>query len=119
MPLPFAMQNNINILCTRPLPEALVEEAWEQGIAMDQISFIETTPVQNIEVQQEIEQEALRITTVVFTSMNAVEAVADYLDGQLVDWRIYCMGNTTQQLVKKYFGAQHIAGIANSASELA
>jgi uroporphyrinogen-III synthase len=113
------MQNNIPILCTRPLPEALVEEAMEQGIAIDEISFIETSPILDIEVQQEIEQAALQITTVVFTSMNAVEAVADYLDGQPVEWSIYCMGNTTQQLVKKYFGAQHLAGIANNAAELA
>jgi uroporphyrinogen-III synthase len=119
LPWPFAMQSNVDILCTRPLTEGVIEEALLQGIVIDEISFIETTPVQNIEVQQEIEQEALRVTTVVFTSMNAVDAVADYLDGQPVEWRIYCMGNTTNQLVKKYFGAPRIAGIANSAAELA
>jgi uroporphyrinogen-III synthase len=119
LPSPFAMQNNITILCTRPLPESLVEEASEQGITIDEISFIETSPILDIEVQQEVEQAALQIATVVFTSMNAVETVADYLDGQPVEWSIYCMGNTTQQLVKKYFGAQQLAGIANSASELA
>jgi uroporphyrinogen-III synthase len=113
------MQSNVDILCTRPLTEGLREEALLQGILIDAISFIETTPVQNIEVQQEIEQEALRVTTIVFTSMNAVEAVAVYLDGQPVRWRIYCMGNTTNKLVKKYFGVQQVAGIANSAAELA
>lgn len=51
--------------------------------------------------------------------MNAVEAVAGYLHGQPVNWRIYCMGTTTNQLVKKYFGEQQLAGIANSAAELA
>ena len=51
--------------------------------------------------------------------MNAVEAVADYLDGQPVEWNIYCMGNTTNRLVKKYFGERKIAGTANSAAELA
>ena len=113
------MQNNIDILCTRPLNKTLVEEALQEGICIDEISFIETAPIQNIEIQQEVEQAALQITTVVFTSMNAVEAVADYLDGQPVEWTIYCMGTNTNQLVKKYFGEQHLAGIANSAAELA
>jgi len=115
----FAMQNNIQILCTRPLSETLVEKAAKQGITIDEISFIETEPIQNIEVQQEIQQAAIQIATVVFTSMNAVETVADYLDGQPVEWSIYCMGNTTKQLVKKYFGERQLAGIANSAAELA
>lgn len=115
----FAMQSKINILCTRPLDEALVEEALLQSIVIDEISFIETEAIKNIEVQQEIEQTALMTATVVFTSMNAVEAVADYLDGQPVRWSIYCMGNTTRQLVKKYFGEHQLAGIANNAAELA
>lgn len=115
----FAMQNNIQILCTRPLTKILVQEAAQQGILIDEISFIETEPIQNIEVQQEIQQAAIQIATVVFTSMNAVEAVADYLDGQPVEWNIYCMGTTTNQLVKKYFGERQLAGIANSAAELA
>jgi uroporphyrinogen-III synthase len=119
LPWLFAMQNNINILCTRPLKEALVKEALVQHIVIDEISFIETEAIKNIDVQQEIEQAALLTTSVVFTSMNAVEAVADYLYGQPVQWSIYCMGNTTKQLVKKYFGQHQIAGIANSAAELA
>ena len=113
------MQNNISILCTRPLSKALVEQAQQQGIVIDEIAFIETAAIQSIEVQQEIEQAATQITTVVFTSMNAVEAVAGYLRGQPVNWKIYCMGTTTNQLVKKYFGEQQLAGIANNAAELA
>ena len=113
------MQNNISILCTRPLSKALVEQAQQQGIIIDEIAFIATAAIQTIEVQQEIEQVATQITTVVFTSMNAVEAVAGYLHGQPVNWRIYCMGTTTNQLVKKYFGEQQLAGIANRAAELA
>jgi uroporphyrinogen-III synthase len=51
--------------------------------------------------------------------MNAVEAVANELDGHQPDWRIYSIGNTTRQLVKKYFGEEAIAGSAESAAELA
>jgi uroporphyrinogen-III synthase len=115
----FAMQNNIDILCTRPLNDVLVNEAKAAGIAIDILSFIETTPIQTIAIQQEIEQALLLSATVVFTSMNAVEAVAEWQQEQQPDWNIYCIGTTTNKLVEKYFGAGNIAGTANAAAELA
>lgn len=116
----FIMQDNtIYILSTRPLKDEWVAEAKASGIIIDQLSFIETEPIQTIEVQQEIEQALLLSATVVFTSMNAVEAVATWQDGLQPEWSIYCIGNTTQQLVKEYFGEESIAGTASSAAELA
>ncbi len=112
-------QNNIDILCTRPLNTSLVEEAKAAGIAIDAISFIETEPIQTIEVQQEIEQALLLTATVVFTSMNAVEAVATWQNEEQPNWNIYCIGTTTNKLVQEYFGEGSIAGTANSAAELA
>lgn len=113
------MQKRIDILSTRPLPEALIEEAKQKDIWVDEISFIETEPLRSVEVQQEIEQALIKITTVVFTSMNAVEAVAAEIDGIIPQWKIYCIGQTTQQLVKKYFNENAIAATADSALELA
>jgi len=115
----FVMQNDISILCTRPLNDELVKEAKAAGIAIDILSFIETSPVQTKSVQQEIEQALLLSATVVFTSMNAVEAVAAWHRGQQPNWNTYCIGTTTNKLVEKYFGEKHIAGTANSATELA
>lgn len=112
-------ENKINILSTRPVDKSLLQEARAKNMVLDTLSFIETEAIQTIEIQQEVEQTAIQFATVVFTSMNAVEAVAGYLHGQPVNWRIYCMGTTTNQLVKKYFGEQQLAGIANSAAELA
>jgi len=112
-------QNKISILSTRPLEESLIEEAKELSIEIDVLSFIETETIHTTEVQQEIENALLQSSAVVFTSMNAVEAVADELDGLQPDWKIYSIGTTTSRLVKKYFGEEAIAGIANSASELA
>ena len=112
-------QNKISILSTRPLEDSLIEEAKAMDIELDVLSFIETETIHTTEVQQEIENALLQSSAVVFTSMNAVEAVADELDGQQPDWKIYCIGTTTGRLVKKYFGEHAIAGTANSASELA
>ena len=112
-------QNKINILCTRPLEDSLIKEAKQKGIDIIILSFIEAEPIQSIYVQQEIEQALLQSTTVVFTSMNAVDAVVNYKDDHQPDWRIYCIGTTTNKLVQNYFGGETIAGTANSAAELA
>jgi uroporphyrinogen-III synthase len=112
-------KNEISILSTRPLAPSLIEEAEATCISIDVISFIETVPIQSVEVQQEIENAYMQSATVVFTSMNAVEAVAAGQEGQQPDWKIYCIGHATKQLVKKYFGEESIAGTADNAAELA
>jgi|SRR5688572_799895 len=112
-------ENKINILSTRLLTDELVEAAQASGITIDALSFIETVTIQSKHVQKKIENAYLQSCTVVFTSMNAVEAVVAGQNGQQPDWNIYCIGNTTRQLVKKYFGEESIAGTANSAAELA
>lgn len=112
-------QNKIQLLSTRPLHASVINEAYRQGIEINVQSFIETEAIQSIEVQQEIEQALLQSAVIVFTSMNAVEAVAEYMTEAMPDWNIYCMGQTTQELVKKYFGEASIAGTASNATELA
>lgn len=110
---------SIQILSTRPVGEEMMEKATAANIVLDIISFIETTPVSDFAVQQEIELASVQQTTVVFTSMNAVEAVAGILDGFQPDWQIYCMGYKTRELVKTYFGESAIVDSASNASELA
>jgi uroporphyrinogen-III synthase len=113
------MENQIKVLCTRSISQELVEEAAGKGITIDILPFITTEPIENIEVQQEIENALLLSTTVIFTSMNAVEAVAEFLLDAVPDWRIYCIGNTTRELVIKYFGEHAVAGFAQDAVDLA
>jgi uroporphyrinogen-III synthase len=111
--------NKIKILSTRPLDTARIKAAGKQGVQIEELSFIETEAIQSIVVQQEIELALQESATIVFTSMNAVEAVAEYMTDEQPDWAIYCMGNTTLELVKKYFGEHSIAGTAANATELA
>lgn len=112
-------QNKINVLCTRPLPGSLIEAAANAGIEIEVQLFIETESILSVEVQQEIEQASLQSATVVFTSMNAVEAVTVFLDGHQPDWSIYCIGTATAKLVIEYFGEEKIAGTAADAASLA
>ncbi|MBC7851334.1 MAG: uroporphyrinogen-III synthase [Chitinophagaceae bacterium] len=112
-------QTKINILTTRPIGQPLIDEAAAKGIKIQTQSFINTIPIDTAYVQQEIEQAFLQSTIVVFTSMNAVEAVANYLEDQQPDWQIYTLGQTTQSLAVKHFGEHSIAGTAGNATELA
>ncbi len=112
-------RNKIQILSTRAVSQELIDRATEAGIEMEVISFIETEPIQSIEVQQEIEQALYQKTTVVFTSGNAVEAVAAALEGHQPEWEIFCLGRSTLDLVTRYFGPERIGGFADNALELA
>ncbi len=93
--------------------------AKEHGIDIECISFIETHPVKGKEIGKEIKDLLLQESIVVFTSMNAVEAVAGHLSKEKPDWKIYCIGITTNKLVKKKFGENSVIGTATNAAELA
>jgi uroporphyrinogen-III synthase len=112
-------QDLVPLLSTRPLPGHLIEDALLKGVAIDVISFIETTPVLSLEIQQEIELSLLQRIPVIFTSMNAVDAVVNEAHGMKPDWQIYCIGNTTREKVAAYFGEACIRGTAANATELA
>jgi len=117
----FVMQKfKASILSTRPINQALIQQASEKNILIDVLSFIETEAIDSVDVYEEIENALLESATVVFTSMNAVEAVAEHLNDEYKpDWKIYCIGNTTKKLVLKYFGEELISGFASDATELA
>ena len=115
------MQNNTAtyLLSTRPLDEQIKEAAASRGFKVDESSFITTEPITDVATLAEIEEVLLLQTTVIFTSMNAVQAVADQLEGVMPQWDIYCMGNTTRELVAEYFGEDAIVGTAINAASLA
>ena len=113
-------QFKATILCTRPIDPSLINEAASKGFCIKVDPFITTEPIFSIEVQQEIEQALLLTAPVVFTSMNAVEAVAMLLlEEQKPSWQIYSIGHATLQSVKKYFGNDLVAGTADDAEALA
>jgi uroporphyrinogen-III synthase len=101
------------------LETALLEAAKAKDIQIDIVSFIDTTPIQNSGIKEEIGKILKQPASVVFTSMNAVNTVAAYINGNTPDWNIFCIGQTTRQLAAKYFGEQSIQTVGNNASELA
>jgi len=112
-------QNKITILSTKEIDQAFIDEAAERNIIVEISPFIKTEPIRSIETQQEIELALIESITVVFTSVNAVEAVATELLDLKPDWKIYCIGYTTKQAAEKYFGNNSVKGIADNAKALA
>ncbi|MDB5208851.1 MAG: hypothetical protein JWR72_3926 [Flavisolibacter sp.] len=106
------------LLTTRPLAKAVVEEAATKNIVIEELSFIETNAVVDPLLTEKIQGLSTKKLTVVFTSMNAVEAVANQIK-VAVDWRIYCMGNTTKKLIQEKLPSAQITGTADNAESLA
>jgi uroporphyrinogen-III synthase len=112
--------NKVRILSTRPLDPSLTEQAARQGIILESLSFIETHPLTDEGLCTKIAELAGGVVMVVFTSMNAVDAVAGCLGaGIATPWKIFCIGSATQEHVREHFGEGCIAGTADSAAALA
>lgn len=111
-------KNNWTILSTRPLDETLISEAAQKNVQIDCISFIETEAIKDEAVAASITNYSSKNIIAVFTSMNAVEEVQDDLSTK-PEWKIYCIGYATQQLIKRFFGEESIKATADDASGLA
>jgi uroporphyrinogen-III synthase len=109
--------NNKYLLSTRPLPKAIIEEGAKKNVIIEELSFIATSAIQDEEIFQRIKALAAEKRTVVFTSMNAVEAVAAQV-ASAPYWQIYSIGNTTRRLIEEKWGADRIAATAENAQRL-
>lgn len=105
------------LLSTRPLPKAIIEEGAGKGVIIEELSFIATNAIADDALSQKIKSLSAKPHTVVFTSMNAVEAVAAQVD-IVPAWQIYSIGNTTRKLIEEAWGADKIAATAENAGRL-
>ena len=105
------------LLSTRPLPKAIIEEGAEKNVIIEELSFIATKPIHDEALLQKIKELAEEKHTVVFTSMNAVEAVAAQVS-EVPDWQIYSIGNTTRKLIEEKWGTGKIVATAENAQRL-
>jgi len=69
----------IRVLSTRPLEPHVLDQAAQKGIRIDTLSFIDTEPIRDTALTHQVQQLGAQSLTAVFTSMNAVEAVAGHL----------------------------------------
>jgi uroporphyrinogen-III synthase len=108
---------NKTILSTRPLPKSILDEAAANGIDIEELSFIRTEAVTDEHVTARIAALSSQKITAVFTSMNAVEAVAAAAEPGTA-WQIYALGQTTQKLVTEKLPASTIVATAENAARL-
>lgn len=103
------------------MAQAVLEQAAQRSIQVDTASFIETKNMIDGTVGNRIMQLATKEVAVVFTSMNAAEAVIDCLKAINAEpeWTIYTLGGITQSIIEQYFTASEVFGEAINSSQLA
>ena len=106
-------------MSTRLLDDEFILDAQSQNLSIDVVSFIKTDPVSSAESGEEISRALAGAGPIVFTSSNAIEAIASKIKDQKTPRKIFCIGYTTKRSVVKYFGEGSIAGLASNANELA
>jgi uroporphyrinogen-III synthase len=113
--------SSISILSTRPLTHNVMMQAEEQDVQIDVASFIETKNIINKTTGNKILQLASKEIAVVFTSMNAAEAVIDCLKAINAEpeWTIYTLGGITNTILTNHFIESEVFSDATNATELA
>lgn len=111
--------NKVHILSTKDLDGSLSHVANGLSVFIDSLSFIGIEPVTDNDLKEAVLHLSRLSSTVIFTSRNAAEAVVTYLNGHQPEWKIYCIGNATTEMINRCFTNSSIAGTANNAGALA
>jgi len=109
------------VLSTRPLSAPLIGEAAAKGITIDVIPFIGVAKLQEETLAKQLGTLARQPLTAIFTSANAVTAIGNTVTaiGNAAPWKIFCISGATRRAAAERFGEKAIAGVADSAVELA
>ena len=107
------------ILCTGPVEESLLLSPEYKDAHIDVIPFTTISTELPESTQRQIKDILTKKTMVIFTSSNAARSVGSFMKEQPAGWTIFCIGNTTFSLAKKYFGEENIKETASTASKLA
>ena len=111
--------NKPAILCTGPVEESLLLSPEYKDADIDVIPFTAISTELPESTQRQIKDILTKKMLVIFTSGNAVRSVGSYMKKPPAEWTIFCIGNTTFNLAKKYFGEENIKETASTASKLA
>ncbi len=110
-------KNSIQILCTRPLKDEIIQQALQNEIEICVIPFIKTESVISAAITNTIQLLARKKITAIFTSMNAVSSVTEQLQA-IPNWNIYSLSGTTKDLITSFFGETNLVATARNASQL-
>lgn len=111
------MQNKIQILCTKKISNSFIQLAEENNICIDELNFIETKESVSEEIKKRIVELSKQKIIAIFTSSNAVHAVAKIISDE-ANWKIYCIEPATKKNVQTVFKNASTVGSAKDADEL-
>ena len=111
--------NTFKLLVTKKISPSLVLQAGLRGIEILEKEFIRVVPIENDHLHKHINGLATTKHSVVFTSKNAVTAIAANNNISHADWKIFSLEGATKNEVRKYFSEDSIAGTAKNALTLA
>lgn len=111
-------KTKIKILSTKKLNQETLDKASVNDVEIDEVPFITTEPIKNDDLKNVLRGFLQQNIAAVFTSKNAV-LVFDQIVNAEVPWKIFCIGQSTKNLVAKVFGKEKISDTADNASELA
>lgn len=113
------MSQPFSLLCTRPLDADSIAALQQAGVGVDVVEYIRTTAVEDAALTQQVQALAAQQQLIIFTSMNAVEAVAGMLQGRQPEWQIACIGHTTLHLAQQHFTKSTVVATASYGLDLA
>ncbi|WP_300601478.1 uroporphyrinogen-III synthase [Niabella sp.] len=106
----------LHILSTKLLDEVLIRQAGTR-VQLDCSSFLQTQPVAPEQVAMLMADVSLSEQTVIFTSANAVKAVAAALTDS-PEWKVFCIEAATRKKVQELFPGTTIAASAPNGAQL-
>lgn len=113
------MNNRVRILSTAPLDAALVQQAAAAGVDVDVQPLVEVQRIVSESLTQNILEIAAVASLAVFTSVNAVAAVAEQVGSVPPEWMVYCTQGATAEAIRAKLPGCTIAATGKDAAELA
>ena len=98
------VENKIKILSTRALNSELLNKTGLQDMDVEADAFIKIIPDVSQETAAFIQSLALQPAAVIFTSVNAVNAVTARLT-VAPPWKIFSIGGATKDALQHFFAA--------------
>lgn len=112
------INGQIKILSTKILDEGIIQQAASKNIIIDCIPFIQIKTIDTPVLQREITKAIEKNDHIIFTSANAVEAVAKQFNTKQ-QLNVFCISGKTRKAVEENFPGSNIITDAPNGSELA
>jgi len=111
------MLQTFKILATRKLDQFHLPNAAAKHIILVEEDFITTEPLINEVVEKEIQKVVSKKINVIFTSINAVNAVAEQIN-QAPQWEVFTISDKTKKAVIQQFPKSKIIASASYGKDL-